>query len=364
MRISATVLAAVLLGLVSAVPAAAQGEKVTIAVTPLEPVEVTTPGPVEFTVHLHRHTFHPVDVALVINKGDLDVTAEGCAEDETGHLTCARTLDGSDSITLTVYPPDEEPEYDTYYSLYAWAFTLEDGSPEATGTIVAATIVLPGYNPFPREVEPSSREGAVPVIEGRVVDSVTGRPVGNATIRIRNDWMDATAHSDGEGRYRFTQTSDGPLPSGTYAMTVDAVGYRDYRAEVETGADQAAVHRVVLVADVPPPAPERPGTPVAVWIAVAAGAVGVLLVLAAPVVARRSARAQFQGLAAVPAVLGQDVHVGAAGGAVAEAAGHQVVTTTAAGEQGPETSALHVGEAVSTHADIHADAEDQSKPLP
>ncbi|MGW5054171.1 carboxypeptidase regulatory-like domain-containing protein [Actinokineospora sp. NPDC004072] len=208
------------------------------------------------------------------------------------------------------------------------------------------------------EVDPDD-EGFVPVIRGTVVDSATGEPVRNAYVRLDGEWTADTATTDENGVYEFVQDPDGPLPVTGLTIDVDAQGYRGHVATLQGADDHALVHDVRLASV----APQAPGPPAVVWITSgSAAALGLAAVAVLLLVRRRSAGAQFQGFAAVPAVLGQDIHVGSAGGAVAEAAGHQVVTTSAAGEQGPETSALRVGEAVSTHADIQADAADQGKP--
>ncbi|GAA4429115.1 hypothetical protein GCM10023148_33420 [Actinokineospora soli] len=187
-------------------------------------------------------------------------------------------------------------------------------------------------------------------------------------VHLHSEWdgQVGDTHTDDRGRYRFAQTTWGPIPAGRLTVDVSAVGYRDQTAAFSGAADHPARHTVRLVSKTPQAAPEGSGPPAALWIGVGTGAFGFALVVTGFAVGlrRRSARAEFHPVAAVAAVLREDVDLGAAGAAVAEAAGHQVVTTAAAGEEGPKTSALHVGEAVSTHGRIHSDDGDQIKPVP
>ena len=370
-RIFVTSLTAVLL-IFSATSAAAQeDEPVSISIDPVAPVEVSGDRPVEFEVLLQWHTDRPVDVVVFIEARELELSAPDCRQDEPGFLVCEETVGSSRSFTVTAEATGDRPLYDTYQSAHLWLYQTE----EATGKTAdeasdwaTATLLIPGRSPF-RAPEPAPNiQGFVPAVIGRVVDDATGEPVRNAAVELRHEWsgeVDST-HTDDQGRYRFTQSNGGPIPAGRLTVDVSAVGYRDQTAAFTGVADHAARHRTWLESKTPPAAPEESGPPVAFWFAVGTGCLGVLLVVLGLglVVRRRSARAQFQPLSAVAAVLGEDVHVGAAAAAVAEAAGHQVVTTAAAGEQGPKTSALHVGEAVSTHGRIHSDDEDQIKPVP
>lgn len=56
-------------------------------------------------------------------------------------------------------------------------------------------------------------------LEGKILEKVTGEPIPGATILIRE--LDRGAAADADGEFIFTQ-----IPSGTYTLTIRAVGYR------------------------------------------------------------------------------------------------------------------------------------------
>lgn len=57
------------------------------------------------------------------------------------------------------------------------------------------------------------------ILEGKIIEKVTGEPIPGATILIRE--LDRGAAADADGEFIFTQ-----IPTGTYTLTIRAVGYR------------------------------------------------------------------------------------------------------------------------------------------
>lgn len=86
---------------------------------------------------------------------------------------------------------------------------------------------------------PAAARQAPPTVEGRVVDSESGRPVVDARVTV--DDATATATTDGEGRFRLAG-----LAAGVHTLVVSRDGFETVRAQVSVAASAATTVEVRL----------------------------------------------------------------------------------------------------------------------
>jgi outer membrane receptor for ferrienterochelin and colicin len=79
--------------------------------------------------------------------------------------------------------------------------------------MLCASVALPAHA--------QAQQGAEGAVRGRIVDSVTGRPVPAASVQLmRNQGIQGTAESDASGEFSFDR-----VPEGVYSVEVEEQGY-------------------------------------------------------------------------------------------------------------------------------------------
>lgn len=93
-------------------------------------------------------------------------------------------------------------------------------------------------------VHAQAQQGAVGAVRGRVVDSVTGRAVPTATVRLmRNQRVYGTVEADTAGEFSFDR-----VPEGVYSVEVEEQGYvKAVQADVRVVLRRVAVVEFALV---------------------------------------------------------------------------------------------------------------------
>lgn len=298
MRASFTVLAAIAAVLV-VMPASASAQEshpATIGIEPAGPVETAGGATAEFSVLLRKHAQGPIKVALLVEKRGLTATVEGCPDQAEEYAPCFLDIEESATIKMTVRAPDGTPEYDEYHSVHVWVYEVETGGrvEEDPDSVAVATVLVSGVSPFAAPAPPPDDRGFVPVVRGRVVDSVTGDPVRNACVQLETAGFGypGQACTGDDGRFRFIQHGGGPIAAGKLSIEANALGYQDYAEQIDGVADHATDLTVRLVPETPPAAPDDSGPPVVplLWVAAGFGLVLVLVGLVLLVVRGRSAR--------------------------------------------------------------------------
>ena len=101
--------------------------------------------------------------------------------------------------------------------------------------VMYAFISLPAY---------AQAQEAVGAVRGRIVDSVSGRPVPTATVQLmHNQRVQGTVEADAVGEFSFDQ-----VPEGVYSVEVEEQGYvKAVQADVRVVLRRVAAVEFALV---------------------------------------------------------------------------------------------------------------------